>query len=150
MVYSCLCRSAFLSPFGPPLLPAVSPIPAVPSRLSPCRRLQNGTRWWPGQAAAVTGRGQPAAGASCEPTLSFRMTHWSLPVIPLFLTADREQPKSYTGLDQGKRFKYIFFCTCYNHPEDARMCMMCMGTKWKSGNDSVGVCTPGIAYHQCV
>lgn len=95
-----------LSPLSWSFSPTSSPWRCLP--LSPCCRLQNGTRLFPSQPAAVTQRRQPAAGARSEPTLSFRMTHWNLALIDLFLAVDGEQPKSYTGLDQGKRLTTLF------------------------------------------
>ncbi|CAM4700245.1 unnamed protein product [Lepidochelys kempii] len=72
---------------------------------SPCSRQQNGTLLFQSQPAAVTQQRQQAACAKSEPTLSFRMTHWDLALISLFLVVDGEQPKSYTGSDQGEEGK---------------------------------------------
>lgn len=127
--------ASLLSPFrsfSPAPSPTSSPGRCPP--LSPCRRLQNGTRLFPSQPAAVTQRRQPAAGARSEPTLSFRMTHWNLALISLFLIVDGEQPKSYTGLDQGKIFKCLFYPTATQRFEGAKPC-----TKAGTGTNWVGV-----------
>lgn len=131
MVYSCLCLSP-LSVLLSGFLSHLFSLRCLP--LSPCRRLQNGTRLFPSQPAAVKQQKQPAAGAKSEPTLSFRMTHWNLALISLFLLVDGEQPKSYTGLDEGKRFKSLFYPKVTQCFEGANL-----RTKTGTGTNSVGV-----------
>ena len=141
-IFLPLPLSSLFWSFSPAFSLTSSPRRCLP--LSPCRRLQNGTRLFPSQPAAVTQRRQPAAGAKSEPTLSFRMTHWNLALISLFLVVDGEQPKSYTGLDQGKWFKSLFYPKAAQRFEGAKLC-----TKAGTGTNSVGVWTPGITCHQC-
>lgn len=73
---------------------------------SPCGKLQNGTRLFQSQSAAVTERRQKAAARpKSEPKLSFRMTQRELALIisSLARSGHRAHLKSYTGPAQGKR-----------------------------------------------
>lgn len=142
-IFLPLPLSSLFWSFSPAFSPTSS-LPVLPSPL-PRRRLQNGRRLLPSQPAAVTQHRQPAARAKGEPTLSFRMTHWNLALISPFLVVDGEQLKSYTGLDQGKTFKSLFYPKATRCFEGARLC-----TKAGTGTNLVGVWTPGTTCHQCV